>query len=152
ARYCVDVQAWPLSIGLSDLFVEGSDGLGAALEAERIAVRPRLFSLMSGRLDAGHDEIPGARARVGGRPGELSNVKYHLPKTEGRAPVRRAPFISMAVTDAAMDLDLDGVKLRGRDIDLDVSAEDGPVFDIALRAGEQSILREREVLSIDQDR
>ncbi len=41
ARYHVEVNAWPLSIGLSDVRVEGSDGLGAALEAARIAVRPR---------------------------------------------------------------------------------------------------------------
>ena len=29
ARYRVEVQAWPLSVGLSDVVVEGSDGLGA---------------------------------------------------------------------------------------------------------------------------
>src|SRR4051812_6978068 len=45
ARYRVEVQALPFSIGLSDVVVEGSDGLGAALTAARIAVRPRLFSL-----------------------------------------------------------------------------------------------------------
>src|SRR5882757_9309453 len=149
ARYRVEVQAWPLSIGLSDVRVEGSDGLGPALEAQRIAVRPRLFSLMSGRLDAGQIEVDGPRARLVVREGALSNVSYHLPKTEDRPRVRRAPFISVAVTDAALDIDVDGVVLQGRDIDLDVSAEDGPVFDIALRAGKQSIVRERDVLSVD---
>src|SRR6185369_6033442 len=64
ARYRVEVQALPFSIGLSDVVVEGSDGLGAALTAARIAVRPRLFSLMAGRLDAGHIEIDAPRARV----------------------------------------------------------------------------------------
>jgi translocation and assembly module TamB len=149
ARYRVEVQAWPLSIGLSDVRVEGSDGLGPALEAQRIAVRPRLFSLMSGRLDAGQIEVDGPRTRLVVRDGALSNVSYHLPKTEDRPRVRRAPFISVAVTDAALDVDLDGLVLRGRDIDLDVSAEDGPVFDIALRAGNQFIVRERDVLSVD---
>src|SRR5690349_12516180 len=108
ARYTVDVNAWPLSIGLSDVRVEGSDGLGAALEAARIAVRPRLFSLMSGRIDAGHIEIDGPRARLVVKGGELSNVSYRLPKTENQTRVRRAPFISVAVTDAAMDLEIDG--------------------------------------------
>src|SRR5260221_1740717 len=149
ARYRVEVQAWPLSIGLSEVRVEGSDGLGPALIAQRIAVRPRLFSLMSGRLDAGHIEIDGPRARLVVRDGELSNVRYRLPKTEDRPRVRRAPFISVAITDAALDIDVDGVAVRGRDIDLDVSAEDGPTFDIALRAGQQSIVRERDVLSVD---
>jgi translocation and assembly module TamB len=152
ARYRVEVQAWPLSIGLSDVRVEGSDGIGAALEAARIAVRPRLFSLMSGRLDAGHIEIDGPRARLVMRNGELTNVSYRLPKTDNPTPVRHAPFISVAVTDGAMDLDLDGVKVRGRDVDVDVTAEDGPVFDIALRAGEHSIVRERDVLSVDEER
>src|SRR5438128_508010 len=74
ARYRVEVQAWPLSIGLSDVKVEGADGLGPALVAARIAVRPRLFSLMSGRLDAGHIEIDGPRARLVVQGGELTNV------------------------------------------------------------------------------
>src|SRR5262245_10861849 len=106
ARYHVEVRAWPLSIGLSDIQVEGADGLGPALEAARIAVRPRLFSLMSGRLDAGHIEIDSPRARLVVKDGELSNVSYRLPMTQSRTPVRRAPFISVAVTDAALDLDV----------------------------------------------
>ncbi len=149
ARYRVEVQAWPLSIGLSDVAVEGSDGLGAALTAARIAVRPRLFSLMAGRLDAGHIEIDAPRARVVVRDGEVANVSYRLPKTPARGPLRHAPFASVAITDAAVDLDLDGVGLKGRDIDIDVTAEDGPVFDVALRAGEQSIVRTRSVLATD---
>jgi translocation and assembly module TamB len=149
ARYRVEVQAWPLSIGLSDVVVEGSDGLGAALTAARIAVRPRLFSLMAGRLDAGHIEIDTPRARVVVRDGELANVSYRLPKTPDRGPLRHAPFTSVAITDAAVDLDIDGVGLKGRDIDVDVTAEDGPVFDVALRTGEQSIIRARSVLATD---
>src|SRR5256885_2308519 len=151
ARYHVEVGAWPLSIGLSDVTVEGSDGRGAALQASRIAVRPRLFSLMSGRLDAGHIEIDSPRARLVVSDGELRNVSYRLPRTSNK-PVRRAPFISIAVTDAALDLDVDDIRLAGRDIDLDVTAEDGPVFDIALRAGEHSIVRDRPVLSVDRQK
>ncbi|HKQ69170.1 MAG TPA: hypothetical protein VJT73_07520, partial [Polyangiaceae bacterium] len=61
----------------------------------------------------------------------------------------RAPFTSIAVTDAAVDVDFDGTVVRGKDIDIDVTAEDGPVFDVVLRTGEQSIVRERAVLSLD---
>ncbi len=151
ARYRVDVQAWPLSIALSDVVIEGSDGLGTALEAVRIAVRPRLFALMGGRLDAGHIEIDGPRVRAVVRDGELENVKYRLPPTKDRGPVRHAPFLSIAITDAAMDLDIEGLRLRGHDIDIDVSADEGPVFDFVVRAGEQSLVRERPILSIDPD-
>ena len=92
ARYGVQVEAWPFSVSLSDVVVEGSDGLGPALEVVRIAVRPRLFSLLGGRLDAGHIEIDGPRARLVVNEGELRNVRYHLPKTKERTPSRRAPF------------------------------------------------------------
>jgi translocation and assembly module TamB len=149
ARYRVEVQAWPLSIGLSDVSVEGSDGLGVALAAARIAVRPRLFSLMAGRLDAGHIEIDAPQARVVVRDGAIANVSYHLPKAPDSGPIRHAPFTSVAITDAAVDLDVDGMGLKGRDIDVDVTAEDGPVFDVALRAGEQTIVRARSVLATD---
>src|SRR5687768_3531488 len=54
ARYRVEVHAWPLSLGLSDVVVEGSDALGAAFEVARILVRPRLFALLGGHIDAGH--------------------------------------------------------------------------------------------------
>src|SRR5205823_2055873 len=100
--------------------VEASDDLGSAVEVARISVRPRLFSLMAGRLDAGHIEIDSPRARLVVANGELKNVRYHLPKPKDTGPVRRAPFTSVAITDAAIDLDFEGIRLKGRDIDFDV--------------------------------
>src|SRR4051812_1162333 len=47
ARYQVHVEAWPLSVGLSEVEVESSDGRGPALRVGRISVRPRLFALMA---------------------------------------------------------------------------------------------------------
>ena len=149
ARYRVEVRAWPLSLGLSDVAVEGSDALGAALEVARILVRPRLFALLGGHIDAGHIEVDSPRVRLVVRDGAIQNLRYRLPETGERAPSRRAPFTSLAVTDAALDLDVDGVRVRGRDVDVDVATEDGPRFEVILKAGEQSIVREHPVLSVD---
>jgi translocation and assembly module TamB len=148
ARYRVRVEAWPLAVRLDEVAVDGSDGLGAALEVARVSVRPRLFSLLAGRLDAGHIEVDGPRVRLVVRQGEIRNVAYRLPKTTGRSSAH-APFASVAVTDAAAELDIEGVQLAGRDMDVDVTAEEGPAFDIALRAGEQVVVHARPAIDAD---
>jgi translocation and assembly module TamB len=111
ARYRVEVRAWPLSLGLSDVVVEGSDALGAALEVARILVRPRLFALLGGHIDAGHIEVDAPRVRLVVRDGALQNLRYRLPPTSDRPPSRRAPFTSLAVTDAALDVDIEGTRV-----------------------------------------
>jgi translocation and assembly module TamB len=151
ARYRVDVEAWPLSVGLSNVAVEASDGLGPALEVARVSVRPRLFSLLAGRLDAGHIEIDAPRARLVVRDGQLRNVVYRLPKTSEGGKVRHAPFTSIAVTDANLNLDIDGIRADGHDIDVDISAEEGLAFDVVLRSGEQTISRTRKHAPADAD-
>src|SRR5262245_39312424 len=64
ARYEVAVRAWPMMVALENVVVDASDGGAPFLEAERIAVRPRPFSLLAGRLDAGEVEIVGPRVRA----------------------------------------------------------------------------------------
>jgi translocation and assembly module TamB len=149
ARYRVEVSAWPFSLGLADVVVDGSDSLGSALEVARILVRPRLFALLGGRIDAGHIEIDAPRVRLVVQDGVVQNLKYRLPEKSDRPPSRHAPFTSLAVTDAAVDVQVDGVRLKGRDVDLDVTTEDGPRFDVMLKMGEQSVRREHPVLSVD---
>jgi translocation and assembly module TamB len=149
ARYHVEVHAWPLSLGLSNVVVEGEGALGAPLEVARILVRPRLFALLGGHIDAGHIEVDSPRVRLVVRDGAIRNLHYRLPDAGERPPSRRAPFTSLAITDAALDVDVDGVQIRGRDVDLDVSTEDGPRFEVILKTGEQSIVREHPVLSVE---
>src|SRR5262245_23813306 len=64
ARYNVSVQAWPMLIALDNVHVDASDGGSPFLAVERVAVRPRLFSLLAGELDVGDVEIVGPRIRV----------------------------------------------------------------------------------------
>src|SRR5262249_39082668 len=79
ARCRVEVQAWPLRVGLSDLVVPSLDDGPPALEVGRVSVRPRIFSLLAGRLDAGNIEVDSPRARAVVEQGKLVNVSYRLP-------------------------------------------------------------------------
>ena len=141
ARYEVAVQAWPMLVALENVVVEASDGGAPFLSVERIAVRPRLFSLLGGHLDAGDVEIVGPRVRVVVAGGELKNLVYKLPASSGSKGEGGAPLASLAVTDARIDAVIEGVHVIARELDADVSAEPDRAFEIALRAGETEITR-----------
>ncbi|XXX78859.1 translocation/assembly module TamB domain-containing protein [Sorangium sp. So ce134] len=158
ARYDVRVQAWPLMVGLNRLVVDSSDGGAPFLELERVAIRPRLFSLLAGRIDAGDVEIIGPRVRAVVKDGELRNLK--LPETGERSGggLDRAPLSSVAITDARLDLTIDNLRVQAREVDVDVSAEPSDAFEIAMRAGLVSVVhthpspgREAEEDSVDED-
>lgn len=159
ARYAVHMQAWPLMIALEDVVVDASDGGGPFLEVERVGVRPRLFSLLAGEIDAGDVEIIGPRVRAVIAGGELRNLAFKPPESKGGGGgPERAPLSSIEITDARFDLDIEGVRAVARGVDLDVSAEEGSAFEIALRAGRTTISRAhatpgREDLedSVDED-
>ncbi|MBM4362981.1 MAG: hypothetical protein FJ104_09895, partial [Deltaproteobacteria bacterium] len=102
ASYEVAVELFPLEVVVRHLRVESSDGGGPALTADRIAITPRLFALLGGRLDAGDVEVEGSMARLVVRDGQLTNVAYRLPATGDSAPAplpERAPFSTVARTD-----------------------------------------------------
>ncbi|WP_437726028.1 translocation/assembly module TamB domain-containing protein [Sorangium sp. So ce861] len=159
ARYDVRVQAWPLMVGLNRLVVDSSDGGAPFLELERVAIRPRLFSLLAGRIDAGDVEIIGPRVRAVVKDGELRNFK--LPETgesSSGGGLDRAPLSSVAITDARLDLTIDSVRVQAREVDVDVSAEPSDAFEIAMRSGFVSVVhthpapgREAEEDSVDED-
>lgn len=145
-RFDVVVRAWPLSVEVRDLRLDGSDGSGPALELTRLSVRPRLFSLLAGKIDAGDVEIDGPRIRLVVRDGQIENLDLDIPESDDR-PLDKAPFETIAITDARLDLDIDGYVVRGEEIDFDIQALDGFAFELALRSGRQEIVHERELLS-----
>jgi translocation and assembly module TamB len=155
ASYSVAVQLLPLRLVLEDVSVRASDGGGPAFVARRMAVAPRLFSLLAGRLDAGDVEVDGPRARLVLRDGKLQNVAYRLPESKGpKKPLERAPFASLSLTDAAVTLDMEGLHVDAGPVDLDVFAEPGLAFEVALRAGESRVSREytqRGTVVVDDD-
>jgi translocation and assembly module TamB len=143
ARYQVSVQAWPMLIALENMEVDASDGGSPFLSVERVAVRPRPFSLLAGRLDAGDVEIIGPRVRAVVEKGELKNLRYKLPesKPSEKKGGGGLPLASLSITDARVDATVDGARIVSRELDADVSAEDEGALEIALRAGETAITR-----------
>ena len=140
ARYDVAVQAWPMLVALENVVVDAKGGGAPFLTVERIAVRPRLFSLLAGHLDAGDVEIIGPRIRAVVEGGELKNLHYELPKSSGGSS-EGAPLSSLSITDARVDATIEGVRISARELDADISTEQDRALEIALRAGETAITR-----------
>ena len=140
ARYTVEVEAWPMMVALSNVVVDASDGGGPFLKVERIAVRPRPFSLLAGRVDVGEVEIDRPWIRAVVEDGKLANLAYHLPESDAK-PTSELPFTSLAITEARLDLTVDGARILTEEIDADVSAEDGGALETALRASGATITR-----------
>ncbi|MEI7894556.1 MAG: hypothetical protein WCI05_15785, partial [Myxococcales bacterium] len=140
ARYNLDVQVIPLALELTNVRVDSVDGGDPLLFANRVTVRPRLFSLLNGKFTIDHVDIDSPRIRVVLRSGKLVNLPIELPKSEPDPTNKfEVPFNVFAVTDASIDLDVDGARLFASDIDIDVSAESegsgGSILEIALHAG-----------------
>ncbi|MFT3765523.1 MAG: hypothetical protein QM820_08420 [Minicystis sp.] len=141
ARYDVAVQAWPMLVALENVVVDASDGGAPFLAVERIAVRPRLFSLLAGHLDAGDVEIVGPRIRAVVEGGELQNLRHKKLPASKSGPSDGAPLASLSITDARVDATIEGVRVAARELDADISAEPDRAFEIALRAGETAVTR-----------
>jgi len=150
ARFRVELKLLPLRVTVSQLVVPASDGGTPALEVARIAVTPRIFSLLAGRLDAGDVEVDQPKARLVIKDGQLQNLRYRLPEPskKTRAPSKQAPFTSLSVGDARFVLDIDGVHVDTGEVDLDAFAELGPSFEVALRSSGTRIWRDRVVRGV----
>ncbi|MEI9941552.1 MAG: translocation/assembly module TamB domain-containing protein [Pseudomonadota bacterium] len=150
ASFRVELKLLPLRVTVSQLVVPASDGGTPALEVTRVAVTPRIFSLLSGRLDAGDVEVDQPKARLVIKSGRLENLSYRLPQppAKARAPSKQAPFTSLSVGDGHFVLDIDGVHVDTGEVDLDVFAELGPTFEVALRSSGTRVWRERVVRGV----
>jgi translocation and assembly module TamB len=150
ARFRVELKLLPLRVTVNQLVVPASDGGTPALSVARVAVTPRIFSLLSGRLDAGDVEIDQPEARLVIRDGKIQNLNYRLPEPspKERASSKQPPFSSLSVGDARFALDIDGVHVDTGEVDLDVFAEQGPSFEVALRAAGSRVWRERVVRGV----
>jgi translocation and assembly module TamB len=141
ARYEVTLGLWPLGISLHDLRVDATDGGPPLLQAERVTVRPRAFSLLGGELDVGDVEVIGPRIRAVVRDGKLQNLAITLPESSGEESDAPLPFASLAITDARVDLDVDGVLAQLSELDVDVTAEPGGALEASIRAAHGEVTR-----------
>lgn len=135
ASFVSSVLPWPLTISVRSVEIASNDGTAPAITAERITLRPRFFSLIQGRLNAGDIEVDRPRARLVVRNGKIENLDLHTRSTSPDRPSASPPFVSVAVNDARVDITVDDRRIRGSEIDIDVTADEGPTFDVALRTG-----------------
>ena len=144
ATYRVEVKLLPLRLAVLDLTVPASDGGTPAFVADSVTVSPRVFALLGGRLDLGAIELNRPRTRLVVTDGKLVNVRYHLREQSASAPKGdRAPFSSLSISERRFGVTLDGTEIATGPIDLDVFAERGPSFEIALQADESRVTRKR---------
>ena len=142
ATFDVKVRLLPLRLAIENLVVPASDGGSPFLKAKSASVTPRFFSLLAGKLDLGDIEIDQPDARIVLRQGKLANLKYRLPQTKSKAErPKDAPFGSLSIGEGRFKVDVDGTSIETDAIDLDVFAEPGSAFEIALRAGSSRVDR-----------
>jgi translocation and assembly module TamB len=149
ARYAVALHVWPLAVELDDVRVESNDGGTPLLQSDRVRVRPRLFALLAGKLAIDQVELDVPRVRAVVKDGKLANLALKSSGSGGKSQwPERAPFNAFALTDAAIDLQLDGTHVLVGSFDLDVTSEqemgiEGATFEIALRVGRAEVHRPR---------
>ena len=143
ADYHVRLSLWPLGLELLDVTLYSNDGGAPALVAPRLTIRPRLFALLSGRVDAGQISIEEPSVRIVVKDGALLNLDLTLPERSRGSGPARLPNISVAITDARFSGDIEGVKVESPAIDLDLFADGPDTVEVALRAATTSIVRER---------
>ena len=143
----VKVRLLPLRLAVENLKVPASDGGAPFLMAKSASVTPRFFSLLAGKLDLGDIEIDQPDARIVLRQGKLTNLEYRLPETKSKTErPKDAPFGSLSISEGRFRIDVDGVAVDTEAIDLDVFAEAGGAFEIALRAGTTKVDRQHAPL------
>ena len=145
ATFQVALRVWPLALELTHVRVDATDGGSPAVECERVRVRPRIFALLAGKVAIDAIELDEPRVRAEVRDGKVTNLK--LPEATGSGGPFHAPFTSFAVTDGSAELTIDGVRLRTRAVDVDVTAEDDPLagstFEVSTRIGSAEVHRVR---------
>jgi translocation and assembly module TamB len=152
ATFDVRVRLIPLRLAIENLKVPASDGGSPFLTAKSASVTPRFFALLAGKLHLGDIEIDQPDARIVLRDGKLANLKYRLPETQSKTErPKDAPFGSLSIGEGRFHVDIDGVKVATDAIDLDVFAERGQTFEIALRTGTTRVDRQHAPLVTEPD-
>jgi translocation and assembly module TamB len=152
ARFDLVLQAWPLLVRLDNVVVDATSPGRPFLEVEQVALRPRPLSLLAGELDAGDIDVVGPRVHAVIEGGELVNFQPTFPPPKAQGSERsRGGFFSLAVTDARLDLVVDGAAVHVRELDADVTAEQDGAYEVALRTGTSTVTRVRPLLGRSEE-
>ena len=146
ASYTLALHVWPLAVELDDVRVESSDGGAPALTCTRASVRPRIFALLAGKLAIDQVELDEPHVRAVVKDGQIANLALKRSSTAPSSAPKwptRAPFNGFALTDAALDLDIEGTQVVAKSLDLDVVTDQGetelPAFEVSVRAGQATV-------------
>ncbi|MBW2528079.1 MAG: translocation/assembly module TamB domain-containing protein [Deltaproteobacteria bacterium] len=137
ADYELVVQPWPLELRLDNVVVEASDGGEPFMRAQHVVARPRIFSLLAGKVDIGEVDVESPRVRAVVRDGALANLRYRLPEPPepaAEAPESTLPLSAVSVTNGWLDLTVDDNRIRVSHLDADVTTDRGPI-ELKLRTG-----------------
>ncbi|MBP9111547.1 MAG: translocation/assembly module TamB domain-containing protein [Polyangiaceae bacterium] len=146
----LSLSVWPIGVRAKDIRVDSSDpnDKEPVLTAKRAFVKPKIFALLAGEVVVDTIEVEEPTVHLVIRKGEVMNLK--LPKTtpsEKSGPFH-APFRSIALTDGNVDVDIDGTRIKLRQLDVDVAADDDPkrgtTMDVKARLLGATIMRERK--------
>ena len=155
ASFEAKIEWFPFRVVCEHLRVDSIDGGKPALEIEKVSLRPRLFTLMSGKIDVGDIELENPRHRIVLRDGEIQNIQLKLPKSEGGGPtLKRLPFNSLSITGAEFDLDIEGTLIDAGPLDIDIFSANVMGGDVAVRLGYSTITRRGHRLDdpfVDED-
>ncbi|HXX70408.1 MAG TPA: translocation/assembly module TamB domain-containing protein [Polyangiaceae bacterium] len=145
ATYAPSLRVSPLSVELDRVIVQSTDGGAPALVSNRVLVRPKVFALLAGKLAIDGIDVDAPQIRAVVRGSKVANLS--LPQQPGTGGPIHAPFTTFSMTDGVVDLDIDGIVVHARSLDVDVTADDdrrvGSSFDIAVRASDAKIHRWR---------
>ncbi len=146
ATYDLTLRVWPLAVELRNVRLESSDGGPRALACDRVRIRPKLFALIAGKLAIDQVELDDPTVRLVVRGRTVTNLAFVQPAPSGGSGLH-VSFSTFAVTDGSLTLDVDGVAVEARSVDLDVGVQDDPAagstFEIALRVGSAAVHRSR---------
>jgi translocation and assembly module TamB len=149
ASYTLALHVWPLAVELDDVRIESSDGGDPALTCTKASVRPRIFALLAGKLAIDQVELDEPHVRAVVKDGQVANLalkRSNAPSSSPKWPTR-TPFNGFALSDAALDLDIEGTRVAAKSLDLDVVTDqtesDVPAFEVSVRAGQASVHHER---------
>lgn len=150
AQFELQLSVWPLGIELNELALLSTDGGSPALQAPRLVIRPRLFSLLAGKLSAGHISLESPRVRLVVRDSQLANLANLDLRSDSNSPVLVPAFSSLAITDAFVVVDLGDTTLTATAVDLDIFAGSKKALEVALRIS-HGLVTNRRSTAFDED-
>ncbi len=146
-----ELKYWPMRVRAVDVVLASTDGGPPALRATQLELRPRLFSLLVGKVDFDEVSLESPRIRLVLRGDRIENLNISLPKSSGESsgPLE-LPIHMVSLTDAEVDADIkvEGLSARAsvRALDADIQLGRGVeagVIEIGARASHLTLSRDR---------